>query len=112
MKVYSLYYKNKTFLGAFPSREDAVKYGQVYRSADDDGWDYDIVEEYLHKSPLTYSAPYTSLTPQQTIPCKPILDTGIMLTDGPVYTNPYNYGVRAKDYPVELVGEPGPEPHS
>jgi hypothetical protein len=113
MKVYSLYYKNKTFLGAFPSREDAVKYGQVYRSADDDGWDYDIVEEYLHKSPLTYTPPYTSLTPQQTIPCNP----GITLIPGKPQTNPGTYpdiycGVRAKDYPVELVGEPGPEPHS
>jgi hypothetical protein len=112
MKVYSLYYKG-TFMAALPNREDAVALGKTHYG-EDAGWDCNIVEEYLSKSPLTYSSPLTSLTPQQTIPCKPILDTGIMLTDGPVYTNPYNNGIKAKakDYPVELVGEPGPEPHS
>jgi hypothetical protein len=110
MKVYSLYYKD-TFVVAFPDRGSATDYGKIHYA--DLAWDCNILEEYLNKTPYQmYTPPYTSLTPQQTIPCKPILDTGIMLTDGPVYTNPYNYGVRAKDYPVELVGEPGPEPHS
>jgi len=108
MKVFSLYY-NDEFVASFPTKESAIFYGKQFY---EDAWDCNIIEEYLHKSPLTYTPPYTTLTPQQTIPCKPILDTGIMLTDGPVYTNPYNYGVRAEDYPVELVGEPGPEPHS
>ena len=109
MKVYSLYDKDKTFLGAFPSRDMCVCYAKVLRP-NADGWDYDVIEEYLHKSPLSYTPPYTTLTPSTTIPCNP----GIMLTDGPIYTNPYNNGIKAKaeDYPVELIGEPGPEPHS
>jgi hypothetical protein len=65
MKVHSLYNKDKVFLGAFPSREDAVKYGQVFKSADENGWDYDIIEEYLSKSPLVYTFP---TTPGPTIP--------------------------------------------
>jgi hypothetical protein len=93
MKVYSLYYKD-TFVVAFPDRGSAVDYGKIHYA--DLAWDCNVIEEYLSKSPLTYSSPLTSLTPQQTIPCNP----GIMLTDGPVYTNPYhtvpyNYGVKA-----------------
>jgi hypothetical protein len=66
MKVYSLYHKG-TYVASFPKREDAVDYGkEIYA----DGWDCDILEEYLSKSPLLYSAPYT-LTPSQTIPCNP-----------------------------------------
>ena len=65
MKVYSLYHKG-TYVASFPKREDAVEYGkEIYA----DGWDCNIVEEYLSKSPLLYSAPYTPLTPSQTIPC-------------------------------------------
>ena len=65
MKVYSLYYKD-TFVVAFPSREDAVDYGKKYY--DEYAWDCNIVEEYLSKSPLLYSAPYTP--PYNTaIPC-------------------------------------------
>jgi hypothetical protein len=45
------------------------------------------VLEYLHKSPLTYSSPLTSLTPQQTIPCNP----GITLIPGTPKTNPGTY---------------------
>jgi hypothetical protein len=91
MKVYSLYYKG-TFMAALPNREDAVALGKTHYG-EDAGWDCNIVEEYLSKSPLTYSSPYTTLTPSQTIPCNP----GIMLTDGPVYTNPYNNGIKAND---------------
>ena len=74
MKVYSLYNKDKTFLGAFPSRDMCVTYAKVLHP-NADGWDYDIIEEYLSKSPLVYTpSHYTSLhslTPQQTIPCNP-----------------------------------------
>jgi len=66
MKVYSLYHKG-TYVASFPKREDAVDYGkEIYA----DGWDCDILEEYLSKSPPLYSTPYT-LTPYQTIPCVP-----------------------------------------
>jgi hypothetical protein len=88
MKVYSLYYKDKTFLGAFPSRELAVNYGKM-SCADEDAWDYDVIEEYLSKSPPLYSTPLTSLTPQQTTPCNP----GITLLPG---TPQINNTVRAE----------------
>ena len=86
MKVYSLYDKDKTFLGAFPSRDMCVSYAKVLHP-NADGWDYDIIEEYLSKSPLLYSSPLTSLTPQQTIPCNP----GITLIPGTPKTNPGTY---------------------
>jgi hypothetical protein len=86
MKVYSLYYKDGSFLGAFSSRELAVNYGKM-SCADEDAWDYDVIEEYLSKSPFTYSSPLTSLTPQQTIPCNP----GITLLPGTPKTNPGTY---------------------
>jgi hypothetical protein len=89
MKVYSLYYKD-TFVVAYPNREDVVDYGKKHY--DEYAWDCNIVEEYLSKSPLTYSSPYTTLTPKQTTPFNP----GIYLTDGPVYTNLYNTTVRAE----------------
>ena len=64
MKVYSLYHKG-TYVASFPKREDAVEYGkEIYA----DGWDCNIVEEYLSKSPLLYSAPYTPLTNPNPIP--------------------------------------------
>ena len=102
MKVYSLYYKG-TFMAALSNREDAVALGKKHYG-DDAGWDCSIVEEYLSKTPLTY----TSL---HSMPCdKELLDTGITLMPGTPQINTYG-SVRAEDYPVELVGEPGPEPH-
>jgi hypothetical protein len=70
MKVYSLYDKDKTFLGAFPSREFCVTYAKVIHP-NADGWDYDIVEEYLSKTPYNmYVPPVTMpLTPPNSIPC-------------------------------------------
>ena len=62
MKVYSLYYKD-TFVAAFSNREEAVSYGKIHYK--NDPWDCNILEEYLSKSPLLYSAPYT---PPNTIP--------------------------------------------
>jgi hypothetical protein len=87
MKVYSLYDKDQTFLGAFPSRDMCVCYAKVLHP-NADGWDYDILEEYLVKSPI-YSSPYTTLTPQQTTPGVP----GITLMPG---TPQINNSVRAE----------------
>ena len=74
MKVFSLYYHNK-FMVSFPTREETIEYGKCNGG---DPWDYDIIEEYLSKSPLLYSSPYTPLTPSQTTPCNP----GITLLPG------------------------------
>jgi len=84
MKVYSLYH-NETYVASFPNKEDAIFYGKQFY---EDGWSCNIVEEYLSKSPLLYSAPYT-LTPSQTIPCNP----GITLVPG---TPQINNTVRAE----------------
>ena len=81
MKVYSLYYKD-TFVVAFPDRVSATDFGKIHYA--DLAWDCNVIEEYLNKSPLTYSSPLTSLTPQQTIPCNP----GITLIPGTLKTNP------------------------
>lgn len=87
MKVYSLYH-NETYVASFPNKEDAIFYGKQFY---EDGWTCNIVEEYLSKSPLTYSSPYTTLTPSQTIPCNP----GITLIPG---TPQINNSVRAEPY--------------
>jgi len=73
MKVFSLYYKD-TFVVAFANKADTMNYGKNYY--DEDSWECNIIEEYLHKSPLSYTPPYTTLTPSQTIPCIP----GVTLT--------------------------------
>lgn len=64
MKIYALYYKD-TFVVAFPNREDCVDYGKKYFEGYE--WDCNIVEKFLTNSP---QYPLTTLTPQQTIPCK------------------------------------------
>ena len=59
MKVYSLYHKG-TYVASFPKREDAVDYGkEIYA----DGWDCDIIEEYLSKSPYNMWVGPPPLTP-------------------------------------------------
>jgi len=65
MKVYSLYH-NDTYVASFPNKEDAIFYGKQFY---EDGWSCNIVEEYLSKSPLLYSAPYTPLTSPNIMPC-------------------------------------------
>ena len=84
MKVFSLYY-NDEFVASFPTKKTAIDYGKENYM---DGWSCNIVEEYLSKSPLLYSAPYT-LTPSQTIPCTP----GVTLIPGTehIKTNPGTY---------------------
>ena len=94
MKVYSLYHHNK-FVASFPTREEAIDFG---KSNGGDPWDYDVIVEYLSKSPLVFTPPhYGSLTPT-TIPCNP----GITLIPGKPQTNPGTYpdiycGVKAND---------------
>ena len=95
MKVFSLYYKDK-FVVAFPDRGSATDYGKIHYK--NDPWDYDVIVEYLSKSPLVFTPPhYGSLTPT-TIPCNP----GITLIPGKPQTNPGTYpdiycGVKAND---------------
>jgi hypothetical protein len=90
MKVYSLYYKD-TFVVAFPNREDTMNYGKKHY--DEYAWDCNIVEEYLSRYPLSYTPPYTTLTPQQTTPGVP----GITIMRG---TPQINNSVRATDKPI------------
>jgi hypothetical protein len=66
MKVYSLYHNN-TYVVSFPNKEDVIAFGKKHYG-DYAGWDCSIVEEYLSKSPLTYTPPYTSLTNPNPIP--------------------------------------------
>ena len=95
MKVYSLYHKD-TFVASFPTREEAIDFG---KSNGGDPWDYDVIVEYLSKSPLVFTPPhYTSLTPITTVPCNP----GVTLIPGKPQTNPGTYpdiycGVKAND---------------
>jgi hypothetical protein len=81
MKVYSLYYEGKTYICSFPTREDCVQYGKQHY----DGWQCDIVEEYLSRSPLVYSPPhYTHLG---TAPVKLDPSTGITVYPGTAQIN-------------------------
>jgi hypothetical protein len=66
MKVYSLYHNN-TYVVSFPNKEDVIAFGKKHYG-DYAGWDCSIVEEYLSKSPLTYTPPYTPLTNPNPIP--------------------------------------------
>ena len=67
MKIYALYYKD-TFVVAFPNREDCIDYGKKYYEGKE--WECNIIEKYIHHSPLTTISPYTTLAPQQNMPCK------------------------------------------
>lgn len=66
MKIYAIYDKNDKFIIAFPTREEAENYGKVVLGIEN-GWEYSIKEKFIHNSP---QYPLTTLTPQQTIPCK------------------------------------------
>lgn len=66
MKIYALYYK-ENFVVAFPNREDCIDYGKKHYGGYE--WDCNIIEKYIHHSPLTTISPYTTRTPKQTIPC-------------------------------------------
>ena len=85
MKVYSLYH-NDTYVASFPNKEDAIFYGKQFY---EDGWSCNILEEYLSKSPLLYSSPYTPLTPPNTIPCISPNTTKIVHNSHPNDPKPY-----------------------
>jgi hypothetical protein len=69
MKVFTIFDKNNKFIIGFPTRSDAETYGKEVLGAEN-GWEYSIKEMFLTNSPLTTIPPYTTLTPQQTMPCK------------------------------------------
>ena len=77
MKVFSLYHLNK-FVASFSSREESVAYG---KSNGGDPWDYDVIEEYLSKSPPLYSTPYippaSSTTPINSVKPEPYKDVSV-----------------------------------
>ena len=71
MKVFSLYYKDE-FVASFPTKESGINYAKKFYPAYDDAYECNFVEEYLSKSPITYSFPYNPLTtPSQPIPYTP-----------------------------------------
>jgi hypothetical protein len=69
MKIFAIFDKNDKLIICFPTREEAETYGKEVLGIEN-GWEYSIKEKFLHNSPLTTIPPYTTLTPQQTMPCK------------------------------------------
>lgn len=51
----------RNLCASFANKESAISYGKQFY---EDGWLCNILEEYLSKSPSTYTPPYTLLTPQ------------------------------------------------
>ena len=71
MKVYAIYDKENKFIAAFPTREDAENYG-ITTYGRESGWEYSIIEKYLHKYPTFLSTTPDTLTPySQPIPTTP-----------------------------------------
>ena len=71
MKVYAIYNLDHEFLAAFPTREDAENYG-ITTYGRESGWEFDIIEKYLHKYPTFLSTTPNTLTPySQPIPTTP-----------------------------------------
>jgi hypothetical protein len=64
MKIYALYYKD-TFVVAFPTKEECITYGKEHYEGQE--WDCNVIEKFITNSP---QYPLTTLTPQQTMPCK------------------------------------------
>lgn len=68
MKVYAIYDKENKFIAAFPDRFSAENYG-ITTYGRESGWEYDIIEKYLHKYPTFLSTTPNTLTPcSQPIP--------------------------------------------
>ena len=68
MKVYAIYNKENEFIAAFPDRVSAENYG-IDTYGRESGWEYDIIEKYLHKYPTFLSTTPNTLTPySQPIP--------------------------------------------
>ena len=62
MKVYAIYSKENKFIACFPTRKDAEWYG-VNTYGRESGWEYDIIEKYLHQYPTFLSTSPYQLTP-------------------------------------------------
>lgn len=64
MKVHAIYDRENKFVAAFPDRDSAESFGMEVLGITN-GWQYSIVEKYLHEYPTLFSTtPYTT-----TIPC-------------------------------------------
>jgi hypothetical protein len=90
MKVFSLYHHNK-FVASFPTREDAIEFG---KSNGGDPWDYDVIVEYLHKSPLTYT-PLTTPGPSIPFTHPPVISKPFPEYDDGRMKITYNDGIKA-----------------
>jgi len=70
MKVYAIYNKENKFIACFPDRNSAEDYG-VQTYGRESGWEYNIVEKYLHEYPnILYNTPNTITPYTQPIPLK------------------------------------------
>lgn len=70
MKVHAIYNKENEFIAAFPDRDSAENYG-VQTYGRESGWEYSIIEKYLHEYSTLLSATPYPLTPySQPIPLK------------------------------------------
>lgn len=66
MKVYAIYDRENKFIVCFPDRVSAENYG-VQTYGRESGWEYSIIEKYLHEYPT-----FLSTTPYpQVFPCTP-----------------------------------------
>ena len=54
MKVYAIYNKENEFIVCFPDRDSAENYG-ITTYGRESGWEYSIIEKYLHKYPTFLS---------------------------------------------------------
>jgi hypothetical protein len=76
MKVYAIYNKENKFIACFPDRNSAEDYG-VQTYGRESGWQYDIIEKYLHEYPNILSntldkiTPYSKPIPPKTTPYIP-----------------------------------------
>jgi hypothetical protein len=73
MKVYAIYDEENKFIAAFPDRNSAENYG-IHTYGLEYGWEYNIVEKYLHEYPNilpTTPYPLTQPIPLKTTPYIP-----------------------------------------
>ena len=71
MKVYAIYDKENKFIVCFPDRDGAENYG-ITTYGRESGWEYSIIEKYLHKYPTFLSTTPNTRTPySQPIPTTP-----------------------------------------
>jgi hypothetical protein len=83
MKVYAIYNKENKFISAFPSREDAENYG-IDTYGRESGWEYSIIEKYLHEYPTFLSTTPNTITPYSQ----------------PIPTTPYNHNIWSPNVPT------------